>query len=285
MVLSVQSTGQMCNRIVSFVQSLGTAIDCGQNLVHFNADGVCSFAEMHPEVLPDIRVVCKSHPTLCRYVEYCVIILCKIFKSLPYWYYTGNAHRCEKWRRRGNKRIMPIVHWFWYFRNDNAIVRHREKICAFLRAKDEHCARPRNLLVGFREVGCILVGVHMRRGDYREWHRGKFYFDDHSYARFMESFRDSCPEWRVKFLLVSNEKINVDYYRLRGLKVLDASGTPQEDIVSLSMCDYVMGPPSTFSWWAAYYGDRPLLHIYGASEKICRERFAKVLALKSLFAS
>ena len=24
--------------------------------------------------------------------------------------------------------------------------------------------------------------------------------------------------------------------------------------VSLSFCDYVMGPPSTFSWWAAYIG-------------------------------
>ncbi|MFN5837557.1 MAG: hypothetical protein ACK47J_12755, partial [Pseudanabaena sp.] len=35
-----------------------------------------------------------------------------------------------------------------------------------------------------------------------------------------------------------------------------------EDLYSMAKCDYLIGPPSTYSMWASFYGMVPLLHIY-----------------------
>ena len=166
MVVSVQSTGQMCNRIVSFVQSLATAIDCGQNLIHFYTRDIRAFSDLHPEAIAGIKVKCLEMRRFVWFVECLTIVMCRLCKGLPRWYYATNARRCEKWRVQGRKRLLPIVHWFWYFRNDGAIVRHREKICAYLRAKDEHCNRPRSIVGGFRDGGGMARGqvLFLQRG-------------------------------------------------------------------------------------------------------------------------
>jgi hypothetical protein len=35
-------------------------------------------------------------------------------------------------------------------------------------------------------------------------------------------------------------------------------GSAVEDLYSLARCDYLLGPPSTFSLWASFYGNVPL---------------------------
>ena len=36
------------------------------------------------------------------------------------------------------------------------------------------------------------------------------------------------------------------------------SGHLVEDIYALAECDYVVGPPSSYTMWASFYGDQPL---------------------------
>jgi len=31
-----------------------------------------------------------------------------------------------------------------------------------------------------------------------------------------------------------------------------------EDLYALAECDYIIGPPSTYTLWASFYGDTPL---------------------------
>ena len=73
------------------------------------------------------------------------------------------------------------------------------------------------------------------------------------------------------------------FFRAHGLDLTEASGTPQEDVVTLSLCDYRVGPPSTFSWWAAYYGDKPRLSLRSRDDAVSLDKFAKVAALTSRF--
>ena len=268
MIYSIQCSGQMCNRIFWFVHALATAIELKTDIVHPFGREIRSFSDLHPEAVPEIGVRVFN---LGRFIP--VDVLHGWLQRVPGMgkaYFDGNAARCERWRAHGRRNILL---WNWHFRNSEAIARHREKIVAFLRAKDVHCVRPNEIVGGLREDGVTVVGVHMRRGDYKEA-APQFYYDDATYLRMMREFKDSCGA-RVKFVAVSNEHVNAEFFRTRGIDLTDASGAPQEDVVTLSLCDYIMGPPSTFSWWAAYYGDKPCFNIQSRDERIEVERFAK----------
>ena len=39
------------------------------------------------------------------------------------------------------------------------------------------------------------------------------------------------------------------------------NGNEIEDLITLSQCDYLIGPPSTFNIWASFYGEVPTYHI------------------------
>ena len=104
----------------------------------------------------------------------------------------------------------------------------------------------------FRDRADILVGVHVRWGDYRGTDR---FFLLSEYMKRMQEVRALLSPSKVAFLLFSPEKIP-----LEGLPEdsFVCSQDPIADLYSLAACDYLIGPPSTFSMWASYYGGHPL---------------------------
>jgi len=58
-----------------------------------------------------------------------------------------------------------------------------------------------------------------------------------------------------------------------GLTVGIGGRSPLEDLCTLSECDYILGPPSTFSQWASFYGGRPLYQPAAAEDRVTREKF------------
>jgi len=121
------------------------------------------------------------------------------------------------------------------------------------------------LLSRARAGGGLLVGVHMRRGDYRTYSDGLMYYDAAEYAQVMRSIaaRHDGP---VRFLVCSDEA--VDPGDLVGLDALVSDSGPLVDMYALAGCDLIFGPDSTFSHWASFYGNVPI-HIlnYKAVEK------------------
>jgi hypothetical protein len=75
----------------------------------------------------------------------------------------------------------------------------------------------------------------------------------------------------VGFLICSNEAINATMYQ--GLTVCFGTGDPVEDLYCLSACDYIIGPPSSFSAWAAFYGDKPIRWIVASDDVPAIESF------------
>lgn len=118
----------------------------------------------------------------------------------------------------------------------------------------------------------LLVGIHIRRGDYKEFAGGKYYFTNKKYLAMMNDFCANFRDKSIKFLICSNEKIDANDYPL--LNCTFSEGSYMEDLMVLSKCDYLIGPPSTFSDWASFYGRVPIFHLYDQEAQLSMEEFA-----------
>lgn len=280
MIYVLQGDGQMCNRIVYFVNALAVAIEFRQNLKHLFADEILKFSDGVPEAIPECKVSLRNHRG-SKLINYLYGKMWR-FDWATRRYYERNHERIASYRKR--RWIFPLFLWNWCFRYNEGIVKHHEKICAFLRVKPQYEVRPRQILEKARnDFDGIVVGMHIRRGDYKAFKNGSLYFDDAQYMRWMKELADSARR-PVRFVIVSNEQIDELFFRSNGCDVVVASGLPQEDVVTLSRCDYIMGPASTFSWWAAYYGDKPRLVLESRDDSAAIQNFRKVDALITRFA-
>lgn len=111
-----------------------------------------------------------------------------------------------------------------------------------------------------RNSSDLVVGVHIRRGDYAGWKNGAFFYDYPIYARWMEQIISLNPEKRVCFYVSSNEPIPQWMFERFNISHID--GKAAHDLYSLQLCDYLIGPPSTFSKWASIIGHVPYLIAY-----------------------
>jgi len=105
-----------------------------------------------------------------------------------------------------------------------------------------------------------VVGVHVRRGDYEFFAEGKYYFGDQVYRSYMKTLADQLADCHAKqavFVIFSNEetsfKDTADTIVSREQWYLDHH--------LMSLCDYLIGPPSSFTGWASYMGDTPLYYM------------------------
>ena len=106
----------------------------------------------------------------------------------------------------------------------------------------------------------MVVGVHIRRGDYRLWQCGHYYLEMSQYRMICEQIMKLYPTKKLKFFISTNECINagdwvgIDYF------VINQSSA-MKDLYGLSKCDIIVGPPSSFSKWAAFIGKKKLSFI------------------------
>jgi hypothetical protein len=106
----------------------------------------------------------------------------------------------------------------------------------------------------------IIIAVHMRLGDYRYHWNGRFCFSIDIYKRLMLSVENLfSKQYNVKFLLFSDESQSLDLFEEFNVDL--SGGTALQDLYLMSKCNYIIGPPSSFSNWASFYGKVPLWHI------------------------
>ena len=110
----------------------------------------------------------------------------------------------------------------------------------------------------------LRLGVHIRRGDYKNFYGGRFYFSDEQYVGVIRRFLALHPDEQVCVYVCGNDpQLRRDYYReqLPACRLVFPDGNPGEDLCLLSHCDFLVGAPSTFSLVAAMYHDVPLYWI------------------------
>lgn len=153
-----------------------------------------------------------------------------------------------------------VFFYGWNFRSPELVRRHAEKIRAYFQPIESIAAASRNAVARLRAQAEIVVGVHVRHGDYRTWKNGLYYYPVEQYATWMRSLAGQFPGQRVAFLVASDEPRTTEEFP--GLATGFCPGSPVADIYALAGCDYIIGPPSTYSQWASFHGNTPLLQIH-----------------------
>ena len=107
----------------------------------------------------------------------------------------------------------------------------------------------------------IRLGVHIRRGDYDKWMDGRFYYDNQVYATHIAQFALQHPGKAIHVYIATNDmQLNTQQLACPGTSVTLhwPKGNSIEDLFMLSECDYIIGPPSTYSLVASMYHDTPI---------------------------
>lgn len=158
----------------------------------------------------------------------------------------------------------------WNYRDANALAKCEEAVRAFF--KPLHVERAEHILKDLRGEGEILIGVHIRRTDYKTFLSGRYYFEDDVYRREMSNVQSLLAEkGNVRFVMFSDEKLEESHFS--GLPCSFMHGSAVEDQWMMSQCDYLMGPPSTFSAWASFVGKVPLARMWDKNYELKPEDF------------
>ena len=168
-----------------------------------------------------------------------------------------------------NHRVLFVQDWF--FRNAENCVRHREAICSYFTPWEHHLSHAREAVAATRGAGGLVVGVHIRRGDYHRFKDGRFFYPYARYREEMASTQAALAPAHVSFLVCSDEPVPATAFA--GLDVQSGPGSEIEDLYALAHCDRIVGPPSTFNRWASYWGDVPLYVIGEQPRPIAAEDF------------
>ena len=104
-----------------------------------------------------------------------------------------------------------------------------------------------------------VIGVHIRRGDYANFLNGRWFYSFSDYSRFMKdvAMRPEFENLRLGFVVCSDEPIDQDQFK--DFNIIASTSHFLEDLYLLACCDLIIGPPSSYSCWAAFYGNTPLI--------------------------
>jgi len=146
----------------------------------------------------------------------------------------------------------------WNLRCSELLKKHGDKVRAYYRPADVYQAGVRALVKEQRAGYDLLIGIVMRHGDYRRYHKGKYFYSQDKYVGIMTQLKALHSDKKVNFLLFSDEEQNTEVFKSAGLDFFFRSGHMMENLYSLAECDYIVSPPSTYGLWASFYGRKPL---------------------------
>jgi len=163
----------------------------------------------------------------------------------------------------------------WWVPWHDLFIKYKQEIIALFAFK-ENIKKQVDAQLSQLPESDIRLGIHIRRGDYRTWHDGKYYFTDEQYLSYIRQFLALHPNKKVNIFICGNDpELDKDKFtkELADNLVVFPNGNPGEDLYLLSCCDYLIGAPSTFTLTAAMYHDRPLCWIMDAEQPLTSDSF------------
>lgn len=285
-------TGRLANRLVLFANVIGFAAEHGHRVVNVafhsyahlfestRRDIYCrypvarhrSIFDVIPGMVPAIRKTRIFYQLIRRASEWndrFPILGKSVFTLREIPRQTILLDTAEVQARMAAAKIV-FVHG-WAIRAPESVKRHAEKIRGYFRPVAGLEAASRQVVGQLRQVAEVIIGVHLRQGDYRTWKQGQYFFPPERYATWMRELAAQFPGRKAAFFVCSDEPRQASEFP--GLTVAIGAGPPVVDLYALAGCDYVLGPPSTFSQWASFYGNKPLYHLRTGDDRVEREKF------------
>ncbi|MDZ7958871.1 MAG: alpha-1,2-fucosyltransferase [Aulosira sp. DedQUE10] len=291
LVISAKS-GQLGNRLLLFANFIAFAIE--NNLTVLNP-AFEDYAEFFDSTSKDI---------LCCYPNNFLSIPGNNF--LRKLYYNLNRHLAESgkfntltvkrnktfnWSNSNivNELKPRSINFFqgWLFRDgwfvDDLPVlhKHREKICTYFQPLNKYKLNVEKLISNVRSQADIVIGAHIRQGDYQQHHNGLYFYSVEDYLKVIRLAQNLFPNKKITFLICSNQTQNESYFQ--GLSYIYGNNHIIEDMYSLSECDYIIGPPSSYTMWASFYGKKPLYMIRDINKDLTIQDFVHFYQWQGLY--
>lgn len=259
MIIYYKHYNKLCNRLWAIIPALALALELDQNLIVIGA--YKKYVELYPNLKKDKHIkfyINKNKLESSEFLGRLWSILDKFRINKPYT-------EIQK-----TKRIL-FVGSFEKRYEKSYILKHKQKIKDLFLPNSEVISKVENKINNFDNN--LYVGIHIRRGDYKYWKNGKYYFSLEFYYKYIniisKFFKKTFPNKKIKIIIASNEKFDIHDPKL--LKYLNSELSSHDiirfndkeitDLYALSLCDYIVGPPSTFSQWACFIGRGKLLFV------------------------
>lgn len=160
----------------------------------------------------------------------------------------------------------------WYFRAPELMEKHKDEFQKRYNLKQSLYVNSSlvPIINELKQQNYTIIGVHIRRGDYKSWKNGIYYYNDDVYEKYMRSLSEQLTNagtTKQIFVLFSNETPNIQ----ESENVILSKENWCIDQYIMSKCDYLIGPPSTFTLWASYLGQTKLFHIYNCNAPLVLE--------------
>ena len=260
MVILTNLYGQTSN---NFFQHIHLDSFCRENKIKF-------FNPMLGRMHKDYPKLRKQGYLMCSYSLIRILKLAGYSRYIKKVHFDDHDHNYEP-TMFNNKIIFCDG---WYFRSFSTTIKYRpfyQKLFnpnlnkKYLHNKYLERASPEE----------VIIGVHIRRGDYKYYANGIYYYSDDLYIAKIRQLINILNTDKYKILLFSDDRtLTIEEFKKDFKEVVITNGTELVDHYLMSKCDYIIGPPSTFSLWASYIGETPFYHFKNADDKISLDKFS-----------
>lgn len=168
----------------------------------------------------------------------------------------------------------------WGICDWKVVEKHQDKIREILKIRQKYNDISNLFISGKRKEYDFIVGVMIRHGDYQTWGEGCYYYSIQQYVnwlnRLCEIFKD---RGKIGFIIASDSPQNLKSFGRDNIHfttgIAGSNGHYLESLLQLSLCDIVVSAPSTFTAWAAFIGNVPLLLLLKPEQLLQKDQVLK----------
>ena len=264
MVIVPSRVGQLGNQLFHIAHFAASAME---HRYHFHYAALEYPLENFPKLnsMPYVKVSTTSkRRNLCQH---------RLFKLLNMTISSSPFHRCLVSMKPPHvdtggsefvydgKRKMVLCEGFG-FRDPDNVAKHQSELSQLFQMSESIRSEVDQYeLDHLSREGSMIVGFHIRRGDYQNYAGGQHYLDDAHWLALIREVKEYVEEKGKRFIgaLFSNE--NVEPLQSGNPDLVAGPGGMFTDLEMLSRCDLIVAPMSTYSGWASFIGQVPLMRV------------------------
>ena len=295
MVVISQKPGQLCNRLFVFAHFAANALEHGYAVLDPALD---EYADLINGPSRQLLIRFPASPHRPVFSGAFATRVRRVFRKLLYRVankasriaQTRPFRRLSKVRVLEGSRSAPIdlscedrhpvprtaaasfVRGYFYHDKKN-LHEHRHALLDYFGPTPHDARMVDHYIEAARKQAKTLIGVHVRQGDYADFRGGKYLFSLEAYAAVMSELATQLPSGSL-FVVCTNGVLDPGV--LTDIKWQQGPGGIATDLYALSRCDYILGPPSSYSRWAAFYGDVPLMVLEDPDRVVTVDDFRSV---------
>jgi len=174
----------------------------------------------------------------------------------------------------------------WLFRNPVGLRKYRREIQAYFRPRKDIEDIVVAQIEKRRKTHGIVIGIHIRQGDYLTWKNGAFFVDQSRAREIIDEYLSFIKKDKEDAFFIITSDGPIDQKIFEGLSYVISRNNAVTDLFLLSSTDAVIGSNSTFGAFAAYYGNTPFIvmqntpmdwEYYGGKEEFFENKYSTVV--------